>query len=90
MRQPKRASAANLAKTDPMPCSKKKMSKQDAENFVAMVAHGGLRGKAYRKEKRAYHCAGCNAWHTTHLPDVGTVPVVDAPVTLLDRWKKLF
>jgi hypothetical protein len=69
-------------------CSKLKLSKKDAQLFLKSCE---TYKNAYRREKRAYYCEECNAWHTTSRDieqELSKIEDITDP-TYLQEWERL-
>ncbi len=66
-------------------CLKVRLSKKEA---AAVIKLSPKIGKQYRKEKRAYYCANCNAWHlTSHESPLEKIE--PTKLTLLKKWQQI-
>lgn len=64
-------------------CRKVKFTKKEAETFLKHIDHANQ----CRREKRAYYCEYCNAWHLTSQEE--RVEILDIKPIYEDKWKKL-
>jgi hypothetical protein len=70
-------------------CTKKRLSKEDAYNFITYLNKNKRKVNKKRKEVRYYHCPLCSYWHTTKHEEGYSNTIKDIDVLQKDRWDKL-